>query len=198
LHQVGLAVYPGNPITTCRVSGKFAFIELRSAQEAANALNLNNIPFLGTALRVGRPSKWTGPPDKHGNWEDILAKYLSGELKVGGTTTAMTHAPTPVATTFTSRVVELQHMLSAEDLENPEEYEDIMEDTREECSKYGQLISVIIPRAHEVGATKVFLEYASVDDAAKAIAGLQDRTFDGRLVQATYFDENKFAAKNYS
>jgi hypothetical protein len=51
MQQVGLTTSPGNPISTCRVSGKFAFVELRSAQEAANALNLNNIPFLGTFIR---------------------------------------------------------------------------------------------------------------------------------------------------
>ena len=74
LQQVGLTTAPGNPINTCRVSGKFAFIELRTQQEAANALNLNNIPYLGAMLRVGRPSKYTGPETPHGNWEDILAK----------------------------------------------------------------------------------------------------------------------------
>lgn len=74
MEQVGLTTMPGNPINAVRVSGKFAFVELRSAQEAANALNLNNIPYLGTSLRVGRPSKYTGPETPHGNWEDILAK----------------------------------------------------------------------------------------------------------------------------
>lgn len=57
LEQVGLTIMPGNPILACRVSGKFAFVELRSKEEAANALNLNNIPYLGAQLRVGRPSK---------------------------------------------------------------------------------------------------------------------------------------------
>ena len=80
MQQVGLTTAPGNPITACRVSGKFAFVEMRSAEEAANALNLNNIPCLGTALRVGRPSKYNGPADQHGNWEDILSQYLSGEI----------------------------------------------------------------------------------------------------------------------
>jgi hypothetical protein len=74
MEQVGLTTMPGNPINAVRVSGKFAFVELRTAQEAANALNLNNIPYLGTSLRVGRPSKYTGPETPHGNWEDILAK----------------------------------------------------------------------------------------------------------------------------
>eukprot|EP00934_Nitzschia_sp_Nitz4_P000819 Nitzschia sp. Nitz4//scaffold70_size99833//26396//27725//NITZ4_004590-RA/size99833-processed-gene-0.6-mRNA-1//1//CDS//3329557120//819//frame0 len=201
LEQVGLNILPGNPITACRVSGKFAFIELRTPQEAANALNLNNIPFLGTQLRVGRPSKWTGPPDHHGNWEDILAKYMSGELQLGqqGQAAAVV-APPPgaAASAPVSRVVELQNMLTDDDLKNPEEYNDIMEDTREECAQFGQLISVHIPREGEPGVTKIFLEYASSDDAAKAIQGLEGRTFDGRRVQASYFDETKFARKDFS
>ena len=190
MEQVGLSLAPGNPITACRVSGKFAFIELRSAEEAKNALNLNNIPYMATSLRVGRPSKYNGPPDQHGNWEDILAKYMSGEMALPSSQQA--------AATPTSRVVQLVNMLKPEDLENEEEYQDIMEDTREECAQFGQLVSVIIPKAGEVGATKIFLEYATIDEAAKAIQGLQGRTFDGQSVQATYFDEAKFSAKNYS
>ncbi|KAL3934106.1 MAG: hypothetical protein SGARI_003532, partial [Bacillariaceae sp.] len=169
MEQVGLNTMPGNPITACRVSGKFAFVELRSPEEAANALNLNNIPFMGAQLRVGRPSKWNGPPDNHGNWEDILAKYMSGELQAGNTApgqgAAAMSAPTGPPPT---RVVELQHMLTNDDLAVEEEYNDILEDTKEECGQYGQLLSVIIPKAGEPGATKIFLEYASPDDAAKA------------------------------
>ena len=207
MEQVGLNIMAGNPITACRVSGKFAFIELRTPQEAANALNLNNIPFMGAQLRIGRPSKWNGPPDSHGNWEDILAKYMSGELQLGHTmpgaaAAAVAPMPTPPSQQYTSnptsRVVELKNMLSPKDLENEEEYNDILEDTREECSQFGQLISVIIPKAGELGATKVFLEFASVDDAAKAIANLQGRTFDGRKVQAAYFDETKFSKKEFT
>ena len=89
-------------------------------------------------------------------------------------------------------------MLSMEDLNNPEEYQDILDDTKEQCGEFGTLVSVIIPRNDEVGATKIFLEYHTIDDAAKAIAGLQGRTFDGRLVEATYFDETKFANQDYS
>lgn len=199
MEQVGLNVMAGNPINACRVSGKFAFIELRTPQEAANALNLNNIPFMGAQLRVGRPSKWTGPPDRHGNWEDILAKYMSGELQLGA---AAGGAPAPVAAvarpiSLATRVVELQNMLTDQDLVNEEEYNDILEDTREECGQFGQLISLHIPRKGEPGATKIYLEYASNEDAAKAIAGLEGRTFDGRKVLAAFFDEAKFAKKEF-
>ena len=75
LEQVGLNVMDGNPITTCEMFGKYAFIEFRTPREASYALNLNNIPFMGSNLQVTRPSKWTGKFDKHGNWEHILAKH---------------------------------------------------------------------------------------------------------------------------
>lgn len=216
IQQVGLAIMPGNPITACRVSGKFAFIELRTPEEAANALNLNNIPYLGTALRVGRPSKYTGPPDHHGNWEDILAKYMSGELQLPNQSQQQTQQLQQQSYDTTqqqqlqqqpnniidpgvpTRVVELQHMLTMDDLTNDDEYNDILEDTKEECSQFGTLINVFIPKANETGATKVFLEYASIDDATNAITKLQGRTFDGRLVIATYYDENKLANRDYS
>lgn len=197
MQQVGLTVMPGNPINSCRVSGKFAFVELRTSEEAKHALNLNNIPFMGTALRVGRPSKWTGPPEQHGNWEDILAKYMAGELDVPDLSTTNQHSLSAPQQLGTSRVVRLENMLTHEDLANEEEYEDILDDTKEECSQFGQLISVIIPKADQNGATKVFLEYASQEDAAKAVEALEGRTFDGRRVQATYFDEERFQAKDY-
>lgn len=37
-------------------------------------------------------------------------------------------------------------MVSFEDLVNDEEYEDIMEDVYEECSKFGPVLSITIPR----------------------------------------------------
>jgi splicing factor U2AF subunit len=202
MEQVGLNVKPGNPVNACRVSGKFAFIELRTPQEAKNALNLNNIPFMGAQLRVGRPSKWSGPPDHHGNWEDILAKYMSGELLLGNTAPGQAAGPPPPGTVaqpmqLTSRVVELQNMLTNDDLVNEEEYNDILEDTQEECGHFGQLISIHIPKAGEPGATKIYLEYSSNEDAAKAIAGLEGRTFDGRRVLAACYDEAKFAGKEF-
>jgi len=217
MEQVGLTRMPGNPIVSCRVSGKFAFVELRTKEEAENALNLNNIPYLGASLRVGRPSKYTGPHTPHGNWEDILAKFMSGELQLNNAASApappaavaapamaqmpaapaMTMAPAAVPAAVPTRVVELKQMLTQQDLEDDEEYNDILEDTRDECSSFGTLKNIVIPRSGP-GATKIFLEYLSAEDAGKAIAGLRGRTFDGRQVGAAYFDEIKFANEDYS
>mmetsp|Transcript_31348 Transcript_31348/g.47981 ORF Transcript_31348/g.47981 Transcript_31348/m.47981 type:complete len:125 (+) Transcript_31348:99-473(+) len=96
-----------------------------------------------------------------------------------------------------SRVVEIRNMLTEEDLKDDAEYEDIATDTKEECSSFGHLKNVVIPRDGP-GVTKVFLEYLTKDDAAKAIQSLQGRTFDGRKVEATYMAEEKFEREDYS
>jgi len=199
MQQVGLTTQPGNPINACRVSGKFAFVELRSKEEAQMALNLNNIPFMGTALRVGRPSKYTGPVDQHGNWEDILAKYMAGEIAPpGGAGAAAQQQQQPQRPNLPpSRVVELLNMVSENDIANEEERMDILEDTKEECEQFGKLVQVIIPKKGESGATKIFLEYSTQEDATKALEALEGRTFDGKQVEANYFDETKFLNKEY-
>ena len=123
---------------------------------------------------------------------------MTGELKLpsqGGAGAAAAVVPTAAVPT---RIVELKHMLSPQDLENEDEYQDIMEDTKEECSQFGALKSVVIPKAGQVGATKIFLEYMTKEDAGRAIQGLSGRTFDGRKVTAEYFDEDKFANQDYS
>jgi RNA recognition motif-containing protein len=197
MEQVGLTIMPGNPINTCRVNGKFAFVELRTVKEAELALNLNNIPYMGAMLRVGRPSKYNGPVTNHGNWEDILAKYMSGELILPNQAGAGGGNAASQPAKSATKVVELKNMLTVGDLQSDQDYEEIMEDTKDECSQFGALKSVIIPRSG-VGATKIFLEYLNKDDAAKAIAGLAGRTFDGRQVEAEYFSEDKFAEKDYA
>lgn len=199
--QVGLTEGPGNPITACRVSGKFAFVELRTMKEAASALNLNNIPYMGAMLRVGRPSKYTGVLTEHGNWEDILAKYMSGELSLPNpnttTTTPTTPTPTPTTTKPITRVVELKNMVTTADLLSDTDYEEILEDTKDECGQFGSLKSVVIPRTGP-GATKIFLSYVTQEDAAKAVKALAGRTFEGRKVCADYFSEERFAKEDYA
>lgn len=132
---------------------------------------------------------------------------MSGELQLNNAAAAPApalaaapvYAPPATAppTQKATPIVELKHMLTQQDLENDEEFEEILEDTRDECSSFGPLKNVIIPRSGS-GATKIFLEYQTAEDAAKAIAGLAGRTFDGRQVVAAYFDEVKFQNQDYS
>lgn len=51
---MNLNTSPGNPVVTCRVNNKYAFVELRSSEECTKALNLNGIPFMGQVRLLSR------------------------------------------------------------------------------------------------------------------------------------------------
>lgn len=75
-------------------------------------------------------------------------------------------------------------------------YDDIVEDVREECQKFGTVRAVAIPRPKEslTGIGKVFVEFNNVEAAQQAHASLSGRLFAGKSVIAMYYDEAKFAA----
>jgi len=79
LNQVSQAVkvntLPGEPVlgATMGGGGLFAFVEFRTAEEAANGLRLNGVELLGCQLKVGRPKGYTGPEPGAG-----------GQLAIGG------------------------------------------------------------------------------------------------------------------
>jgi splicing factor U2AF subunit len=52
---------------------------------------------------------------------------------------------------FPTKVVCLTQVVSADELKDDEEYEDIMEDMRLEAGKYGNLVKVVIPRPDPSG-----------------------------------------------
>jgi len=119
----------------------------------------------------------------------LKRRYLSGELQLPCDNSLST--PKQAELSSLTRIVELTNMVTAADLESNQDYEDIMEDTKEECCQFGSLKSVIIPRSGNE-KMKVFLEYTSVEDATKAIKSLSGRSFDGRKVIASYVDEESF------
>ncbi|XP_077241740.1 splicing factor U2af large subunit B-like isoform X7 [Tasmannia lanceolata] len=107
-----------------------------------------------------------------------------------------------MATENPTKVVCLTEVVTADELRDDEEYDEILEDMREEGGKFGPLVNVIIPRPspigeHTLGVGKVFLEYADTAGSAKAKAALNGRRFGGNVVTAVYYPEEKFACFEY-
>jgi len=80
LNQVAQAVkvnsLPGEPILSATMGGGglFAFVEFRTAEEAANGLRLNGVELLGCQLKVGRPK----------GYQEGAVGGASGMLALGG------------------------------------------------------------------------------------------------------------------
>lgn len=135
---------------------------------------------------------------------------------------AITPSSTPRVLT---EVLCLMNMVTPDDLRDDEEYQEILEDIEEECSKYGRVRSIQIPRPlnkskkfrgddDDVGAEatakdeaderksvpglgKVFVEFDSATEAQRAQLNLAGRKFANRVVVTSYFDRDRYRNKEF-
>ncbi|PWY90736.1 hypothetical protein BO70DRAFT_358188 [Aspergillus heteromorphus CBS 117.55] len=97
----------------------------------------------------------------------------------------------------TSRVLQLLNMVTPEELMDGEDYEEICDDVHEECSKYGKVVEVKVPRPsggsrQSPGVGKIFVKFDTVESATNALKALAGRKFSDRTVVTTYFSEENF------
>lgn len=113
------------------------------------------------------------------------------------------------------------NMVTPEELQNDEEYADIVEDIREECTKYGAVTDVRIPRpakeskgaaAHSwkrtqggeeqreqqkgerEGVGRVYVRYEAVNECSQALKAIAGRQFGGRMVICAFLKEDDWPA----
>ena len=81
-------------------------------------------------------------------------------------------------------VISLRNLVTDEDLDaDDEEYQEIVSDVQEECSKYGKVASISIPKAGIWRGT-AFVQFVDGSAAKTAIEALRKRVFDDRQVVA--------------
>jgi len=128
----------------------------------------------------------------------IGAKNIGGvnmpaQLQVPGLVGTGPGAPTEVLC--------LLNMVVPEELNDEEEYEDILEDIREECGRFGEVRSIEIPRpvpgVEVPGCGKVFIEFGSSTECQKAQHALTGRKFSNRVVVTSYFDPDKYHRREF-
>jgi len=112
-----------------------------------------------------------------------------------------------------TRVIQLLNMMSRDDLQNDDDFGDIVDEIKEECAKYGQIISMFIPRPpprdynsyNEEGTRpkrvwglgKIFIEYKRKEDAHQAQQSLGGRKFNCRLVVSGFYSEDRYLRKDF-
>ena len=66
MHMAGLATGPGNPVLAVQINldKNFAFLEIRSVDEASSALAFDGINFMGQSLKIRRPSDYKPLPNQ--------------------------------------------------------------------------------------------------------------------------------------
>jgi len=96
-----------------------------------------------------------------------------------------------------SRVLLLLNMVTGDDLMDADEYDDILQDVKEECDRYGKVLDLQIPRplgrsAEGPGVGKVFVRFEDQEECRAAIKGIAGRKFAERTVVASYYPEDNY------
>ncbi|RKF65105.1 Splicing factor U2AF 50 kDa subunit [Erysiphe neolycopersici] len=95
------------------------------------------------------------------------------------------------------RVLQLLNMVTPEELIDSQDYEEICEDVKEECEKYGKVLDMKVPRPtggsrQSNGVGKIFVRFDTPDSAGKALRSLAGRKFADRTVVTTFFSEENY------
>lgn len=100
-----------------------------------------------------------------------------------------------------TEVLCLLNMVTEDELLDDEEYDEIVDDVKEECNKYGSVKSIEIPRPIKgvdvPGVGKIFVEFYSTTDCQKAQQALTGRKFANRVVVTSFYDPDKYHRRQF-
>ena len=123
--------------------------------------------------------------------------------------------PAGESNTSDARILLMLNMVTPEDLVDDQEYGDIYEDVKEECSRYGAVEDLRIPRPvkkdktkfaagdagfqsaldaqradEAAGVGRVYVKFIDARDAQAGLKALAGRSFAGRSIIATVLNED--------
>lgn len=167
--------------TASEQSRGIAFCEyMDSSVTDAAVESLNGMELGDAALKVKRAS--------------IGIQQVSGEMSVNAMSLmAGTQAK---ADAEAGRVLCLMNMITPDELMDTDESEEILDDVKDECAKYGKVLETKMPRPtgsrQSPGIGKIYVKYEDPASAQKALAALAGRKFADRTVVVTFFGEEYF------
>jgi poly(U)-binding-splicing factor PUF60 len=95
-------------------------------------------------------------------------------------------------------VVVMTNLVEPEELQDPQEAKDLVEDITSECEKFGPLHEpIILHTSTETGKVLVFVRYSNSSDCAFAIQRMNGRWFAGRQISAKNFPLHQFESHNF-
>jgi len=127
---------------------------------------------------------------------------LPGLAGLGAVAAAPVADPSISATPTEQLVV--TGMVTSATLTSEEEYQEVFEDLREECSKYGQVVEVKVPRPANPALAaalfgtqnygKAYVQFRDAGGAAAAKEKIHGRMFAGSMVQANFLTSAGYGA----
>ncbi|KAG8932722.1 hypothetical protein FRC02_000686 [Tulasnella sp. 418] len=139
-------------------------------------------------------------------------EYTAG-MGIGALPKPIMPALADASTNPDARILLMLNMVTTDDLVSDGEYEEIVEDIREECGNYGEIEGLVIPRPprkekssgwvpgsvnkereaaenEAAGVGRVYIKYAEPAGAVAALKALAGRSFGGRSIIATLLGDD--------
>merc|ERR1711972_1162508 len=166
----------------------YGFCEIASIEETDRALQLDGMMVLGVPVSIKRPNDATGPMGMVGGLAPGQAMPAAGGML----------ALPAMQVQATSSTIRIEELLRVDASTTKEDYDDVMEDMNEGCGAHGKLKNVFIVRQEHVAkkpelkAGDVYLQCGSIDDATKIMRAMGHRKYDGRQIQMTSFEDDKW------
>ncbi|MQL83011.1 hypothetical protein Taro_015495 [Colocasia esculenta] len=222
----GNAAGPGDAVVNVYINHekKFAFVEMRSVEEASNAMALDGIIFEGAPVKVRRPSDYNpslaaalGPSQPTPNLNlaavgltpDIACAALNG-IKMGDKTLTVRRAnqgsiqprPEQESVFLQAQQIAMQRQLILQPGVVPTKIVCLTQvvsiDELKDDEEYGYIVEDMRSEGGKYAVLfQVLLEYADTDGSSKAKMGLNGRKFGENKVVATYYPEEMYAQGNY-
>ena len=204
------------------IQGRFAFVEFRTRELANQALLMDKmIDIHGKHLSIGRPKGYqepTGPPlplaiaapqapQVNANASATTAAIANASATKQNGTTAASTTTTNTADAAAggggvgatpSPFILLSNILPAGHLRTEEQRHHLIEDIKEEASKYGEVEEVIVPSPpptlQDQGPGRAYLLYKGIEDAKKGIKIFHTRTLDENRIKAFFVGADEVEA----
>lgn len=178
------------------VGKKFAFFSYCNSDVVQTAIHgLSGLSLHGQALTCELANSPTGQTPHSGQ---MGMAHILGQAAPHNSLASMPGALgglaraglAPAAAPDASCVLVLHNMVTVEELNDPDEYADVYIDVKEECSKYGSVVSLVIPRTSdhalvdEVG--KIFVEFSNPEGAKNGASYISGRKFASRTIMTDF------------
>lgn len=175
--------------------GNYGFVEFSSVEETERALTMDGMLCLGVPLKVSRPNDYTTTSSAQTHAMTVMGQQAAAILMGGAAAAAPQQPPQPPPgpPPGTSRYMRIIQVVETAKIQSPEDYEDIYEDVKEGCSKFGEVTGGVIITPDNRGSSPyllcdVLFEFATAEACDNCIANMSSRRYEGKQITAIRLD----------
>eukprot|EP01057_Protomagalhaensia_wolfi_P002288 Protomagalhaensia_wolfi_Nauph_80__2287@NODE_2493_length_1076_cov_4_108004_g1953_i0_p1_GENE_NODE_2493_length_1076_cov_4_108004_g1953_i0NODE_2493_length_1076_cov_4_108004_g1953_i0_p1_ORF_typecomplete_len243_score48_01RRM_1/PF00076_22/0_00034RRM_1/PF00076_22/0_0033Limkainb1/PF11608_8/0_0092Limkainb1/PF11608_8/8RRM_5/PF13893_6/11RRM_5/PF13893_6/19HisKA/PF00512_25/0_28_NODE_2493_length_1076_cov_4_108004_g1953_i033761 len=191
--------------------GNYGFVEFASVEETERALTMDGMDCLGVAIKVSRPNDYCSATQQQNPAMTLMGQQSAQMLQMqagvpmatttqlpGGALAAALSVPPDLNDLSTAMVLCLKKIVLPTDVDDDDEYGEILEDIKEGCEQCGKTVNslIVTPKLEgkdpllEVG--DVYLEFETPQSADTCLSLMTERKYFDRPIQAVKISDDLF------